>query len=417
VLDTSARLLRLLSLLQARPDWSGAELAGRLAVTTRTLRRDIQRLRDLGYPVHAVPGIAGGYRLGAGAAMPPLLLDEDEAVAVAVSLRTAASHSVTGIEETALRALAKLEQVLPSRLRARTAALQQATVPLRSRAPTVSPAVLAELAAACRDRRSVTFSYTGHGGETSARHAEPHRLVHAGYRWYLVARDTQRDDWRTFRADRIAGLRTGGARFVPRDPPDAARFVAAAITTAPYRYHAKVLVHAPASVIAERLPPTVGTVEPAPGCRPAPAHNEHPAAAAHNEHRVQSAHIEHSGGARGKPRTDDAHDEHRTARARDEHRTQGAHGEFSVADVHNEHRSDGADDKHRAAGAHDECCLLTAGADSLDALAFHLAMLGAEFTILGPPELIAHARAAAGRLHRAVPPTPDHDHPPSKPPP
>src|SRR6266581_2440263 len=132
MLDTSARLLRLLSLLQVRPEWPGAELAGRLEITPRTLRRDVRRLRDLGYPVHAAPGVAGGYRLGAGAALPPLLLDDDEAVAVAVSLRTAASHSVTGIEETSLRALAKLEQVLPVPLRRRTGALQQATVPLRS---------------------------------------------------------------------------------------------------------------------------------------------------------------------------------------------------------------------------------------------------------------------------------------------
>ena len=151
MLDASARLLRLLSMLQVRPDWKGAELARRLDVTTRTLRRDVQRLRSLGYPVHATPGVAGGYRLGAGAALPPLLLDDDEAVAV--SLRTAASHTVTGIEETALRALAKLEQVLPPRLRERTAALQMATVSLPGLAPTVDPAALTAIARACRSRR------------------------------------------------------------------------------------------------------------------------------------------------------------------------------------------------------------------------------------------------------------------------
>jgi predicted DNA-binding transcriptional regulator YafY len=152
--DTSARLLRLLSLLQVRPEWPGADLADRLEITTRTLRHDMQRLRHLGYPVHAAPGVAGGYRLGAGAAMPPLLLDDDEAVAVVVSLRTAASHTVTGIEETALRALAKLEQVLPTRLRERTAALQQVTVQLPSLAPTVDPATLT----ACRIRMIMSKS-------------------------------------------------------------------------------------------------------------------------------------------------------------------------------------------------------------------------------------------------------------------
>jgi predicted DNA-binding transcriptional regulator YafY len=150
MLDTSARLLRLLSILQTRPDWAGAELAQRLGIAVRTLRRDMQRLRSLGYPVHATPGVAGGYRLGAGAKLPPLLLDDDEAVAVVVSLRTAAGHTVTGIAETSLRALAKLEQMLPARLRQRTAALQLATVPLASPAPTVDPATLTAIAVACR---------------------------------------------------------------------------------------------------------------------------------------------------------------------------------------------------------------------------------------------------------------------------
>jgi predicted DNA-binding transcriptional regulator YafY len=262
MLETSARLLRLLSMLQVRPDWTGAELAGRLNVTTRTVRRDVQRLRDLGYPVHATPGLAGGYRLGAGAALPPLLLDDDEAVAVVVSLRTAASHTVTGIEETALRALAKLEQVLPARLRERTAALQQATVQLPSLAPTVDPAALTAIAGACRRHERLAFGYTGRDGEVSARTVEPHRLVHTGRRWYLVARDLLRDDWRTFRVDRIDSPRATGVRFVPRDPPDAASFVATAVTAAPYRFRARVLMHAPAHVIAERIPPTVAVLEP-----------------------------------------------------------------------------------------------------------------------------------------------------------
>jgi predicted DNA-binding transcriptional regulator YafY len=194
MLDTSARLLRLLSLLQVQPAWPGAELARRLEITPRTLRRDVQRLRDLGYPVHATPGVAGGYRLGAGAALPPLLLDDDEAVAVAVSLRTAASQTVTGVAEASLRALAKLEQVLPGRLRERTAALQQAMVTLPRTAPAVDPELLMTLARACRSRQALRFGYRSRDGELSQRQAEPHRLVHTGYRWYLVARDTGRDD-------------------------------------------------------------------------------------------------------------------------------------------------------------------------------------------------------------------------------
>ena len=193
MLDTSARLLRLLSLLQTRPDWPGPELAGRLEITPRTLRRDIQRLRDLGYPVHATPGVAGGYRLAPGATLPPLLLTDDEAVAVAVSLRTAASQSVTGIAETALTALAKLEQVLPTRLRQRTEALHQATVTLPRTAPTVDPALLTTLATACRHHQALTIAYTTRDGAETERQIEPHRLVHTGYRWYLVARDTTRD--------------------------------------------------------------------------------------------------------------------------------------------------------------------------------------------------------------------------------
>ena len=148
--ETSARLLRLLGLLQVRPEWSGAELADRLEITVRTLRRDVQRLRDLDYPVHSVPGVAGGYRLGPGKALPPLLLDDDEAIAVVVSLRSAASHTVAGLSEASVSALAKLDQVLPARLRERTAALQHATVALTGPGPVVDPAQLAALAAACR---------------------------------------------------------------------------------------------------------------------------------------------------------------------------------------------------------------------------------------------------------------------------
>ena len=261
MLDASARLLRLLSLLPSRPEWTGPELAGRLGVTVRTLRRDVAKLRDLGYPVHAAPGVAGGYRLGAGTTLPPLLLDDEEAVAVALSLRTATSSTATGIAETALRALAKLERILPARLRTRTAALKLATVPLESQAATVDPDVLVAIAEACQSQQRLGFAYQRHDGTVSARTVEPHRLVHTGRRWYLVARDRERDDWRTFRVDRISGPLTSGPRFTPHDPPDAAAFVAGAITTAPYRFQARIRVRAPAHVVGARIPATAGVVE------------------------------------------------------------------------------------------------------------------------------------------------------------
>ncbi len=204
MLETSARLLRLLSLLQAHREWSGADLADRLGVTPRTVRRDVDRLRELGYPVHASPGTGGGYQLGAGAELPPLLLDDEEAVAVAVGLRAAAGQGVEGIGDSSVRALAKLEQVLPGRLRRRVGALNAVTVPLlRTPNERVDPAVLTELAHACRDSERLRFAYRDHGGSATRRTVEPHRLVCTERRWYLVAWDLDRAGWRTFRADRI----------------------------------------------------------------------------------------------------------------------------------------------------------------------------------------------------------------------
>jgi predicted DNA-binding transcriptional regulator YafY len=312
-LDTSARLLRLLSLLQARPEWPGAELAARLEVTARTLRRDVQRLRDLDYPVHSVPGVAGGYRLGSGAALPPLQLDDDEAIAVVVGLRSAAGHSVTGLAEASVSALAKLDQVLPARLRRRTDALRHATVALTGPVPVIDPALLTTLAAACRGHQRIAMTYRDHAGSQSERAIEPYRLVSAGYRWYLMAFDMGRDDWRTFRVDRISATEVAG-RFVPREAPDAAEFVGSAVTTAPYRYQARVRLHAPVAELAEKVSPAAGVLTPS------------------------------------------------------------ADGE----------------------------AVLSTGADSLEAITFHLLVLGVGFTVIEPPELTEHLLAVAARLSLAV---------------
>ena len=263
MLETSVRLLRLLSLLQARTSWTGPELAERLEVTARTVRNDVERLRRLGYPVHASPGAAGGYRLGAGARLPPLLLDDDEAVAVAVGLRTVAGRGVGGTEESSVRALAKLEQVLPSRLRRRVKALQAYTVPFDHRGPTVDPETLTTIAGACRDQVRLRFTYRSHDGTATRRLVEPHRLVHTGRRWYLAAWDCDREDWRSLRVDRIGSRPSTDRRFEPREPPygDAAKYVARSISSQRDRYQATVILHAPLDAVADRVPHAVGTLE------------------------------------------------------------------------------------------------------------------------------------------------------------
>jgi len=262
MLDSSARLLRLLGLLQTPGDWTGTDLAQRLEVDVRTVRRDIQKLRDLGYPVHTIPG-AAGYRLGAGTKLPPLLLDDEEAVAIAIGLRTAAGGSITGIEETSLRALAKLEQVLPSRVRHRVHMLHSVTVTVPVTSPTVDPDVLTAVAAACRRRERLRFDYRNHDGTDSIRDTEPHRLIHTGRRWYLVGWDTDRRDWRTYRADRIHPRIPTGPRFTPRPAPDIdlAGYLGHGISTAPYRHRARITLYTPAQTAAERIPPTVGVIE------------------------------------------------------------------------------------------------------------------------------------------------------------
>ncbi|MFB4306371.1 helix-turn-helix transcriptional regulator [Actinomadura sp. GTD37] len=263
MLETSARLLRLLSLLQTPRDWPGTELAERLGVSSRTIRRDVDRLRELGYAVHATAG-APGYRLGAGSGLPPLLLDDDEAVAVAIGLGTAAVSDVAGIQETSVRALAKLERVLPARLRSRVGALRSITVPLTGAAAGVDPSVLTAIAAAVRDRESLRFDYRSHDGTAQRRTAEPYRLVNSGRRWYLVAWDPGRDDWRTFRVDRLRLRTPNGPRFTPREPPsgDLVRYISERISAAPYRYRGRFTVQAPADAIAARMPPTMAVVDP-----------------------------------------------------------------------------------------------------------------------------------------------------------
>jgi predicted DNA-binding transcriptional regulator YafY len=256
VWQTSTRLLQVLAMLQARRDWSGPELASRLGVSTRTVRTDIERLRGLGYPVEASPGVGGGYRLGRGTTMPPLLLDDEEAVAIAVGLRTNASVGVIGIEEASLRALVKLEQMLPSRLRPRVDALRTATVSVSGEGPTVDPDVLSAIAAAIRATERLRFDYVDHDGKQTRRSAEPQRLVVWGRRWYLLAWDVDRDAWRTFRVDRMKPKTPTGPRFNPRTltDDDAARYVQRSAGRATWRYRARIRIHAPAERVRALLP-------------------------------------------------------------------------------------------------------------------------------------------------------------------
>ncbi|GAA4726415.1 helix-turn-helix transcriptional regulator [Phytohabitans rumicis] len=314
---TSGRLLTLLSLLQTPREWPGSELAQRLGVSLRTIRRDVDRLRELGYPVQATMGAIGGYRLVAGKAMPPLLLDDDEAVAIAVGLRTAASHAVEGIEEASVRALAKLEQVLPSRLRHRVGTLGAATVPLTTwEPPTVDPSRLTVLAGAITGHERLRFRYRSHEGTETDRLVEPHRLVSAGRRWYLVGYDVERGDWRMFRVDRVREPRPTGVRVPPRPLPaqDAAAYVTAQLTRFAPVYRAVATLHAPIEQVAGRVGDSPGDLVPI-----------------------------------------DAHS-----------------------------------------------CRLNSHTDTLQWLASRLVMLGCEFEVHEPPELIAHLREIAGRVGRSV---------------
>jgi predicted DNA-binding transcriptional regulator YafY len=262
--ETTSRVLQLLGLLQGRRVWTGEELADRLGVTTRSVRRDVERLRDLGYPVHASKGHGGGYQLGAGAALPPLLLDPDEAVAMAVCLRLAAGGSVAGVGESALRALSKLDQVMPARLRSQVSAVHDTTVMLTSNysdSP-VEPDVLMTLARASRDHEHVSAGYVDLHGNATQRRLEPYQLVTTGRRWYLLAYDRDRQDWRSLRLDRMADVRALGSTFTPREAPDAASYVRRSISSSPYRFTARVRYHATQEQIARVFPPTSVEIEP-----------------------------------------------------------------------------------------------------------------------------------------------------------
>ncbi|SER23605.1 Predicted DNA-binding transcriptional regulator YafY, contains an HTH and WYL domains [Lentzea xinjiangensis] len=260
-MSDAARLLRLLSLLQTSREWPGSELADRLGVTSRTVRRDVDRLRDLGYPVEASMGALGGYRLVAGTAMPPLLLDDEETVAVAVGLRTAARQPVAGIAEASLRALAKLQQVLPPRLARRVSSLTSATATsAASFAALVDPAQLAVIAAAVSARERVRFAYVTNENVVAKRHVEPVRLVALGRRWYLLAHDVDRDDWRIFRLDRISSALATGTRFPPRVPPggDATEYVTQKMYDTAPTYRARATLRLPVELARARLADFVG---------------------------------------------------------------------------------------------------------------------------------------------------------------
>ena len=269
--DPTTRILRLLGLLQRRPVWTGHELAEHLGVTTRTVRRDVDRLRGLGYPVDAVAGHDGGYRLGSGGAMPPLLLDDDEATAVALALQSTAAGAVAGLAEPALAALAKIDQVLTPAARARVDEVRAATVVLAPAGEDVDPAILVIAARGCAGSERLRLTYRTHSGRRTERRIEPYRMVSTGRRWYLVARDIDvdvaaaepapgDDGWRTFRADRILELRATGHRFVRGSTPDAAALVAAGITVAPYDIVVRVRLDTSLASARARVPPTVGVV-------------------------------------------------------------------------------------------------------------------------------------------------------------
>ncbi|WP_298751609.1 YafY family protein [uncultured Serinicoccus sp.] len=258
--DPTTRVLRLLGLFQTRALWTSEELAERLGVTTRSIRRDIDRLRELGYPVRASSGTGGGYQLGAGGSLPPLLLAEDEAVAIAVCLRLAAGGTVAGVADSAVRILAKLDQVMPARARDQVSAIHDTLVTVGRPAAVVDPAILMAASRACRDRLRATLRYVARDGAESTRRIEPASLVAVSYRWYLLAFDLDRDDWRSFRLDRVRELAVGTLRGAVREVPDPATYITRSVTRSPYRFVATARVRMPLTDLADRVSPLAGEI-------------------------------------------------------------------------------------------------------------------------------------------------------------
>ncbi|WP_167475470.1 helix-turn-helix transcriptional regulator [Nocardia arthritidis] len=256
---TTERVLTLLGLLQQRQVWTGPELADRLGVTERTVRRDVGRLRALGYPVHASQGVGGGYRLGPGQDLPPLLLDDQEAIATAVALLAGAGGAVAGAGDAALRALSKLDRVLPTRLRQEVRALSVAVESFDGGRIPVDPDVLMTLARACRDEVETGFDYPS-GDGVRLRRVEPYRLVASDRRWYLFAYDLDRADWRTFRVDRMSAVSARTWRFHPRDVPDAVGYVQESVASRVYPHRARFLVSASADVVRAQIPAAAAVV-------------------------------------------------------------------------------------------------------------------------------------------------------------
>ncbi|UFU06783.1 helix-turn-helix transcriptional regulator [Ruania halotolerans] len=272
-MSTGSRTLRLLSLLQTHRYWSGDDLADRLEVSIRTLRRDVDRLRDLGYPVQADRGVGGGYQLAPGAAMPPLVLDDEGAVALVVGLQAAATSSVAGVADASVRALATVVPVLPKRLRRRVEAIGAATVTLGPAGPVrdvTDPGTLVVLAQASRDAERVRFGYTSASGHLSHRTVEPVRLVTVGRRYYLLAYDLDRSDWRSFRLDRLDDPQPTGHRFRPREVPggDAAAYVRDSLRRSDRHPEVSAELAAEADQVRERIGRWFEVTETGPGrCR------------------------------------------------------------------------------------------------------------------------------------------------------
>ena len=309
-LGTTERVLTLLGVLQQRQVWTGPELADRLGVTPRTVRRDVERLRTLGYQVHASQGV--GYQLGPGKDLPPLLLDDEEAIATAVSLLAGAGGGVASAGDAAVRALTKLDRVLPARLRHEVRALSGSVESFGGGRTPVDPDVIMTLARACRDEVEAGFDYQS-GNSLGRRRVEPYRLVASDRRWYLLAYDLDRDDWRSFRVDRMTEVSARTWRFRPRPAPDAAAYVQEAVASRVYQHQARFLVHAPADTVRAQIPASAGVVRPREG----------------------------------------------------------------------------------------ERCEVLSGAGSLDFVLMHMVLLGHDFEVLDPPELVDRCRVLAARLQKA----------------